>query len=190
MDNIIQWSVNIMETASLSPVFNPSKRMANASVVMTLDVVAQHEMDICRSSLVAFTTAIYKVYPASSLWVNVDGHTGRILIPTPWGNSKGAKQWNLYPLEAECLRYIMLEHSSQLDKPSPYRFSTDSRWWCLDMENFPSLELAMFWIRDKSINLTQWASTKQDARNRRTQWSAKRPHRSRKKKPKSIVSNL
>jgi hypothetical protein len=69
-------------------------------------------------------------------WWNVDGVTGRILIPLPWA-SYSHKQWGLYRSECDILRACVYNLRNR--HSGPFFFDRTSTRWHLDLVRYPDL---------------------------------------------------
>jgi hypothetical protein len=74
--------------------------------------------------------------------VNVDGATGKVLIPLPWGK-KGYAKWGLSPSEADTLRRIMF--ARQRTGLPLFHFDRSRRSWFLNLASYAALPVVAEW---------------------------------------------
>ncbi len=81
---------------------------------------------------------------------NIDGATGRILIPLPWGRNGQAK-WGLRPQEANILRQVLFDWeqcSSTL-----LRYDRTRKSWFVNQFDFGNYHLAKRWLTQHQITV-------------------------------------
>lgn len=70
---------------------------------------------------------------------NIDGPTGKVLIPLPWGRN-GHQRWGLRPQEANVLREIV---QGRQYAPGIFVYDRMRRAWFVNLHDFPSRDVAM-----------------------------------------------
>jgi hypothetical protein len=91
---------------------------------------------------------------------NIDGATGRILIPLPWGRNGQAK-WGLRPQEANILRQVLFDWEQC--PPTLLRYDRTRKSWFINLFDFGNYHLAKRWLTQRQISIT----TYRDARAKR-----------------------
>jgi len=81
--------------------------------------------------------------------LNVDGETGRILCPLPWGRA-GRSAWGLTGGEADALRRIVGVWKTL------FWYDSGSRSWCLDLVKFPAEPAAHEFVEARAISVSEW----------------------------------
>jgi hypothetical protein len=88
---------------------------------------------------------------------NIDGATGRFLIPLPFGRN-GAAQWGIRPSEANILRQILFDW--QTEPPALLFYERSRRAWFVDLSAFGSIGIAKAWIRSHQITVGLYRSAR------------------------------
>jgi hypothetical protein len=91
---------------------------------------------------------------------NIDGATGKLLIPLPWG-SNGASRWGLRPQEANILRQVLFDW--QHDAPSLLNYDRTRKSWFINLFDFGNYHLAKRWLAVHQITIAVY----RDARAKR-----------------------
>lgn len=87
-------------------------------------------------------------------FVNVDGVTGRILIPVPWGRA-GRSRWGLYPSEADTLRSILRERRKSNTAPL-FVYDRARRSWLLNLGGYVDLRAALHYLKTQPISVEEY----------------------------------
>jgi hypothetical protein len=88
---------------------------------------------------------------------NIDGATGRFLIPLPFGRNGHAK-WGLRPQEANILRQILFDW--QLEPPALLFYDRSRRAWFVDVAQFGSAGIAKSWLRSHQITVAVYRAAR------------------------------
>jgi len=81
---------------------------------------------------------------------NIDGATGRVLIPVPWGRNGQAK-WGLRPQEANILRQILFDwEQSGL---TLLNYDRTRKSWFVNLRDFGNYHLAKQWLTQRQITI-------------------------------------
>jgi hypothetical protein len=91
---------------------------------------------------------------------NIDGATGRILIPLPWGRNGQAK-WGLRPQEANILRQVLFDWEQC--PPTLLRYDRTRQSWFVALDSFPNYHLAKRWLTQHQVSVGLY----RDARTKR-----------------------
>jgi hypothetical protein len=91
---------------------------------------------------------------------NIDGATGRILIPLPWGRN-GQGKWRLRPQEANILRQVLFDWEQ--DGSSLLRYDRTRKSWFINLFDFGNYHLAKRWLAVHQITIAVY----RDARAKR-----------------------
>jgi hypothetical protein len=84
-------------------------------------------------------------------YCNIDGATGRILIPLPNGRNGRAK-WGLKPQEANILRQVLFDWEQC--PPSLLRYDRTRKSWFINLFDFGNYHLAKRWLTQRQITIT------------------------------------
>lgn len=85
---------------------------------------------------------------------NIDPATGRIVIAVPWG-SRGREYFGLSRRTADILRRCLL-HPRPSKRPPLFGYDADCREWRINLEDYPHMMAAMFWLKHEKISLSEW----------------------------------
>jgi hypothetical protein len=88
---------------------------------------------------------------------NIDGVTGRFLIPLPFGRN-GAAKWGIRPQEANILRQILFDW--QTEPPALLIYERSRRSWFVNLVEFGSVGIAKAWIRSHQISVALYRSAR------------------------------
>jgi hypothetical protein len=88
---------------------------------------------------------------------NVDGLTGRILVPLPHGKN-GHAHWSLKPSEANTLRDILFGWQEEGNSLLFYEWTRHS--WFLNLSGYGTLGIAKAWLRSHQITVALYRSTR------------------------------
>jgi hypothetical protein len=91
---------------------------------------------------------------------NIDGATGRILIPLPNGRN-GRTRWGLRPQEANILRQVLFDWDH--DGSSLLRYDRTRKSWFINLFDFGNYHLAKRWVALHQITIAVY----RDARAKR-----------------------
>ncbi len=83
-------------------------------------------------------------------YCNIDGATGRILIPLPNGRNGRAK-WGLRPQEANILRQVLFDWEQCA--PSLLRYDRTRKSWFVNLHDFANYHLAKRWLAVHQITI-------------------------------------
>lgn len=121
----------------------------------------QLNLDACVAATVAFIHVLYAT-DSDGRPANYDTHTGRILIPVPWGSS-GWRVWELRKWEATCYRRLLLDRVSR-SNTELFAYDVSSRQWYVDIELYPDRETALLWLKDNEPTISEWREIVDDHR--------------------------
>ncbi len=91
---------------------------------------------------------------------NIDGATGRLLIPLPWGRN-GQGKWGLRPQEANILRQVLFDWEQ--DSQTLLRYDRTRKSWFVNLFDFGNYHLAKRWLAVHQITIAVY----RDARTKR-----------------------
>ncbi len=149
LNELFERAQNISQTM---PHFNPRQRIAQQAVALDHTATLQARFDVSISAMTALARALYTTDSAGYPH-HTDHVTGRILVPVPWGNA-GWRAWGLRKWEAQCLNQVL--RLMQRKGNVLFAYDQESRSWVVDMELFPTLEMAVLWIKDRGPSFSQW----------------------------------
>jgi len=82
-------------------------------------------------------------------YINVDGVTGRLLIPAPMGRA-GRSLWGLYPSEGVALGYILRQR--QATGMALFVYDRSRRAWLVNLEDCPNKRAALAYLKAYPIS--------------------------------------
>jgi hypothetical protein len=88
---------------------------------------------------------------------NMDGVTGRLLIPLPWGRN-GHAAWGLRPQEGNILREILF--AWQHDAPALFTYDAMRRSWYVGLHDYGSVHLAKRWLAKHQIGIADYRAAR------------------------------
>ncbi len=90
-------------------------------------------------------------------YCNIDGATGKLLVPLPWGRL-GHARWGLRPIEGIILREIMFDLS--LRKDNLFHFDRSRRAWFINLYNYANVHLARQWVTQHQIDVVMYRAAR------------------------------
>lgn len=118
--------------------------------------VAQAKAELLNEALWATVALCYERDDSGTL-CNVDGVSGRLLIPAPWGRM-GYQRWGLRYLESVLLRAILFDFQQATDEPPVLIYDPLSRGWHLNIFDYPTRRQAWVWLERHPITASVWHS--------------------------------
>lgn len=88
---------------------------------------------------------------------NVDGATGRVLIPLPFGRN-GQTKWGLRPQEANILRHILFAWGQE--PTCLLRYDRTRRSWFVTLRDFGNVHLAKTWLRQHQVTIALYRAAR------------------------------
>lgn len=88
---------------------------------------------------------------------NVDGATGRVLVPLPWGKLGYAK-WGLAPSEANAMRRIMLIR--QREGVPLFSYDRSRRAWFVNLDDYPDGVRILRQFKEWEITVTEYRAAR------------------------------
>ncbi len=88
---------------------------------------------------------------------NIDGVTGKLLIPAPWGRN-GYARWGLRPSEANILREILF--AWQEKGGALLTYDRGRRAWFVDLRSYPQVHIAKGWLRGHQISVKEYRAAR------------------------------
>jgi hypothetical protein len=135
----------------------PERYTALRAVAETLSKrnVDQSTCELFNEALARLVQLAYEVDTGGLC--NIDGVTGRFLIPLPFGRN-GHARWGLKPSEANVLRQILFDW--MLETPSLIHYDKSRRSWFVCLSAFPTIHVARTWLRAHQITVTVYRSAR------------------------------
>jgi hypothetical protein len=118
--------------------------------------VAQAKAEVLSEALWALVTLCYEADDTGAL-CNVDGATGRLLVPAPMGRV-GHRRWGLRYTESEVLRAILMGWQRARGEPPLLTYDSVSRGWHLNIFDYATHPAALGWLQRHPITAGQWRS--------------------------------
>jgi hypothetical protein len=84
---------------------------------------------------------------------NIDGATGKVLIPLPWGKAGYAK-WGLSPSEADTMRAIMFTRQ-RVGVPL-FFFDRSRRAWFVNLADYPHGKVVLAQLKEWEIGVDEY----------------------------------
>jgi len=122
------------------------QRLGNVAATLSRRGRLKASAELCNE---AVGVAICLCYEADTFDgpANVDGATGRILIPLPWGES-GHRKYGLRSTEAASLRRYMFDLQDHAAAGAPvFTYDPVSRSWYLNFRDRSSTSAMEYWER-------------------------------------------
>ena len=118
--------------------------------------VAAAKAELLSEALWAFVALCYEVDDTGAL-CNVDGATGRLLVPAPMGRV-GHRRWGLRYTESEVLRAILMGWQRGRGEPPLLTYDGVSRGWHLNLFDYATHQAALGWLQRNPITAGLWRS--------------------------------
>lgn len=133
----------IVATALLSG----RQRAANVAAQLSRRGRAQAAAELCNEAVGVLIHLCYEPDTDGNP-ANIDGATGRLLIPVPWGE-KGHKYYGLRSTEQRALRRYMFDLQGSAATVAPlFVYDGPERSWFLNIWDFPNGPVALeYWKR-------------------------------------------
>ncbi len=129
------------------------QRIGQAAESLSLGAIAAARIALVNQAMTDLSTLLYEVdgagYP-----VNVDGVTGRILVPKPWG-AGGWKRWRLKQWEGRVLRAILDRRMRAGERVALFLYSAEFNDWHLNKRYDTPAKYAGYW-QQQPISPTEW----------------------------------
>jgi hypothetical protein len=88
---------------------------------------------------------------------NLDGVTGKLLIPLPFGRLGHAK-WGLRPIEAVILRQVLFDW--QYPSPTLFFYDKSRRAWFVNLRHFEEVKAAHRWLTQHQIDVATYRAAR------------------------------
>jgi hypothetical protein len=123
------------------------QRAANVAAQLSRRGRMKASAELCNEAVGALVRLCYQGDTDGNP-ANVDGATGRLLIPVPWGE-KGHKYYGLRSTEQRALRRYMFDLQEHTAAGAPlFTYDGPERSWYLNVWDFPSGPVALeYWQR-------------------------------------------
>lgn len=123
------------------------QRAANVAAQLSRRGRAQAAAELCNEAVGMLIQLCYEPDTDGNP-ANIDGATGRLLIPVPWGE-KGHKYYGLRSTEQRVLRRYMIELQDHKPAGAPlFTYDGPERSWYLNIWDFPNGTGALeYWKR-------------------------------------------
>ena len=141
------------------------RRMADAAEALNLAGRMAAHVELANEALTRFALLLY-VQDTDNHWANIDGRTGRVLLPAPWG-SDGWKRWGLRKWEAETMRAIMLARVADHKRPALFDYSPLTRSWFLNAADYPNVEACNHYLKRAAVTIAEWRTCTEGRLKRR-----------------------
>jgi len=119
-----------------------------AAQSLSLRNVDQAICELMNEALARLVALAYET--DSGGYCNMDGATGKLLIPLPWG-SNGATRWGLRPQEANIMRQVLFDWEQCA--PSLLRYDRTRRAWFVNLRDFSNYHLAKQWLAVRQVTV-------------------------------------
>jgi hypothetical protein len=131
----------------------PNRYMGLRNVAASLDrrLADQATIELLTEALHRLVVLVYA--QDSMGFVNVDGITGRILLPVPMGRA-GRSIWGLYPSEGDALRTIL--RGRQAAGSALFLYDRGRRCWLLNLAEFANQRAALAYLKHCPITLEEF----------------------------------
>ena len=129
------------------------QRIGQAAESLSRGAIAAARITLVNQALTDLSTLLYEVDGAGHP-VNVDGVTGRILVPKPWG-AGGWKHWRLKQWEGRVLRAILDRRMRASERAALFLYSPEFNDWYLNKRYDTPERYATYW-QQQPITPTEW----------------------------------
>lgn len=119
----------------------------------TAESLSLHNVDLAVTEVLneALTRMVHLAYDGDAGgFCNVDGTTGRVLIPLPWGRNGKAK-WGLRTSEADILREILF--TWEREGVSLFHYDRARRSWFVMLRDYANIHLAKKWLATHQVSV-------------------------------------
>ena len=123
-------------------------RLRAAAESLSLRNVDAATCELMNEALARLVLLAYEV-DAGGL-CNMDGATGKLLIPLPWGRN-GYARWGLRPQEANILRQVLFDWQS--GAPMLLLYDRARRAWYVNLADFANVHLAKKWLKQHQVTI-------------------------------------
>jgi len=138
------------------PVQHVKQRIAQAAQDLSRAGNMAARVEVANEALYRFTHVLYQ-RDSDGVYPNLDTVTKRIVIAAPWG-SRGWKRWGMRHWEATKLSGILMNrqkmHTAK-QRPPLFVYS-ESRYWYLNIFDYPTYDTAQHWLTRGAITLQEW----------------------------------
>lgn len=114
--------------------------------------VDQATTELLNEALARLVLLTYERDEAGAL-CNVDGTTGKVLIPLPWGRA-GHTKWGLSPSESDAMRRIMFTRQ-RVGVPL-FFFDRSRRAWFCNLEDYPDGAVVLAQLKEWEIGVGEY----------------------------------
>jgi hypothetical protein len=116
------------------------------------------DQSICELMNEALARLVLLAYEEDSGgFCNVDGATGKLLIPLPFGRLGHAK-WGLRPIEAVILRQVLFDW--QYPGPTLFFYDKSRRSWFVNLHDFEHRQAAQRWLTRHQIDVATYRAAR------------------------------
>jgi hypothetical protein len=137
------------------PTGEAKARIAQAAESLSKAGALRGQLDLCIEAMAALVGILYHADDDGQP-CNFDRATCRLLVPAPWG-AAGWRAWGVRKWEAQILRSILIERSQQRRRlPVLFDYNAEARTWHLNLQEYPSAEAALGWLRKDAPSLAEW----------------------------------
>lgn len=129
------------------------QRIGQAAESLSLGAIAAARIALVNQAMTDLSTLLYEV-DGSGQPVNVDGVTGRILVPKPWG-AGGWKYWQLKQWEGRTLRKLLDRRMRAGERVALFLYSGELNDWYLNKRYDTPAKYAAYW-QQQPITPAEW----------------------------------
>jgi len=137
-----------------NPAAHVKQRIAQAAEDLNRAGLLQSQCEVANEAVCKFCTMLYQ-RDSDGVWANIDNRTGRLLVPSPWGNA-GWKHWGLRQWEAIVLRSVLMARFKETKQKPLFDYSDVTRSWYLNANDFPTSESAHAYLHRRPVSLSEW----------------------------------
>lgn len=126
--------------------------ISRAAQALSLRNVDQATTELLNEALARLVLLAYERDETGAL-CNVDGATGKVLIPLPWGRA-GYQKWGLSASEADTMRAIMFTRQ-RVGVPL-FFFDRSRRAWFVNLEDYPDGKVVLTQLKEWEIGVEEY----------------------------------
>jgi hypothetical protein len=129
------------------------QRLGEAAASLSRGAIAAARIQLVNEAMTGLGVLIYET-DAAGFPVNVDGATGRVLVPKPWGGA-GWKYWKLRQWEGRVLRRVLDRRMRAGERVALFLYDGAMNDWLLNKRYDTPTKYAAYW-QQQPITPAEW----------------------------------
>lgn len=148
---------NILQTFTRKDAIAQTSPQRHTSIQRAAEALSRRNVDQATTELLneALARLVLLTYERDDTgsFCNVDGATGKMMIPLPWGKAGYAK-WGLSPSEADTMRRIMFIRQ-RVGLPL-FFFDRNRRSWFVNLADYPDGAVVLAQLKEWEIGVGEY----------------------------------